>query len=128
MSEENKRIQEWLEKFHRLVDESYAKLRLIKVRRQEEEREERWISKRSRFDTQRFRKLLVRGLLELYHLAETNARNRVLDMGERIKWTRVAAYIAQTINTIMDTYDAVKIEQVLDELKQYVKIQLEEGR
>ncbi len=64
----------------------------------------------------------------MYHLAETNARNRVLDMGERIKWTRVAAYIAQTINTIMDTYDAVKIEQVLDELKQYVKIQLEEGR
>lgn len=46
-------------------------------------------------------------------------------MKERGRWGRLAAYVSQTINTIIDSYDELKIEEVLDEMKQYVKTNLE---
>ena len=60
-------------------------------------------------------------------LAVTYAKDETLNLKEREKWTRLAAYLGQTINTILNSYDEVKIEQTLDELKQYVKNHVEEG-
>ena len=50
-------------------------------------------------------------------LAVTYAKREDLELKEREKWARLAAYIAQNINTIIDSYDDIKIEQTLDELK-----------
>ena len=133
MSEENKRFQEWLEKFNQFMTRSYAelhriKIRTVKLRRlDEKEKKAKKRVKWYHFPTQKIRREITRGLGELYDIALAFAKEESLDLKEREKWARLAAYIAQTINTIIDSYDEMKIEQTLEELKQYVKLHLEEG-
>ena len=112
MAEKNIRFQEWLERFNLLVDQSIAELRGIKVkaRRVREKKAVKWYS----FPTQAICRDIVRGLGELYDIAF--AKDKSLDLKEREKWSRIAAFIAQTINTIIDSYDEIKIEKILDEL------------
>ena len=112
MPEKNLRFQEWLERFNRLVDQSIAELRGIKVkaRRVMEKKGVKWYS----FPTQVIRRDIVRGLGELYEFAF--AKDKGPDLKEREKWSRIAAFIAQTINTIIDSHDETKIEKTLDKL------------
>ena len=127
ISEENKRIQEWLEKFNLFLDESLQGIHRIYPRRahlEDKEDKVKWYG----FRTQKIRRDIVRGLGELLDTALSFAKQDTLDLKEREKWGRLAAYIAQTINTIMDSYDTVEIERILDELKQFVKTNLEDGR
>ena len=49
------------------------------------------------------------------------AKNVELELSERERWTRLSAYIAQTINTITRSYDSMKIEATISELEQYVE-------
>ena len=126
MSEENRRIEEWLGKFALFHHRSIAKLYRIKgrTRRVEDKEKVKWYH----FPTQVIRKDIVRGLGELYDRALSFAKDESLALREREKWARLAAYIAQVINTIIDSYDTIQIEKTLDELKQFVKTTLEEGR
>ena len=119
MPEKNLRLQEWLERFNRLLDQSIAELHGIKVkaRRVRERKAVKWYS----FPTQVIRRDIVRGLGELYDIAVAFAKDKSLDLKEREKWSRIAAFIAQTINTIINSYDEIKIEKSLDELKSRVE-------
>ena len=117
MTEKNPRIQKWLEKFNQFLREVHATDKL-RTRRLREE-------KRSVLETQMIRHEIVMALKELYELALHYAKTRRA-VKEKEKWARLAAYIAQTINTIIDSYDEVMIEQTLDELEQYVKLHIEE--
>ena len=123
MFEEDKRKREWLEKFKRFVIDAEQ----FFIKRLSEKQAHPQMRKWRQFVTQKIRREIVRGLGELYEIALRFAKDEALDLREREKWGRLAAYIAQTINTILQTYDVMKIEKSLDELKQYVKIQFEEG-
>ena len=114
---------EWLEKFKRFMDEA-SQYFIKKPSRKRPFREIRKI-KWHQFITQKIRREIVRGLGELYEIALNFAKNEVLDLRERERWSRIAAYIAQTINAILQTYDIMKIEKSIDELKQFVKLHLE---
>lgn len=63
----------------------------------------------------------VRSLIKLYEEALAFSLNENRDLKKREKWGRLAAYTAQTINTIIKTYDELKIEKALEELKEYVR-------
>ena len=38
-----------------------------------------------------------------------------------MKWSRVAAFIAQTINAVLKTHDIFEVEKAIKELEKYVK-------
>ena len=68
MPEKSLHFQEWLERFNRLVDQSIAELRGIKVkarRVREKKAKVKWYS----FPTQVIRRDIVQGLGELYDIA-----------------------------------------------------------
>ena len=124
MSKENKRIQEWLKKF--ALFESRSSLPELRYGPPREAILRR--IKFYKFITQEIRREITRGLGELYETALRFAKDGTLDLPERERWTRLSVHIAQTINTIIDGYDTMKIEKTLEELKQYVKTNLEDGR
>jgi len=124
MSEENKRIREWLEKFKRFVDESRPLFIKKPTKRPLRARGKKGGVKWYHFRTQDIRREIARGLGELYDIALGFAKNDALERKEREKWSRVAAYIAQTLNSILQTYDVMKIEKSIEELRQFVKLHL----
>ena len=63
----------------------------------------------------------------LHGMAFDIARNVDLPLSDRERWTRLAAYIAQTINTVSRSFDSVKIEATLSELEEYVRENVEAG-
>ena len=44
---------------------------------------------------------------------------------QRERWSRLSAYIAQTINVIINAYDEVAIEKAISDLKEYVQKHVE---
>ncbi len=74
-----------------------------------------------RFNPQHIRRDIARSLGELYDDALRSSRAPELDTNERLNYGRLAAYTAQTINSITKTYDEVRIEETLEELKKFVK-------
>lgn len=80
-----------------------------------------------RFNTQIIRKEIARNLGVLHGMAFDIARNVDLPLSDRERWTRLAAYIAQTINTVSRSFDSVKIEATLSELEEYVRENVEAG-
>ncbi len=85
--------------------------------RRRREKNNKWF----RFNTQTIRREIARGLGKFYDAALACAQDPELELSEREKWGRLTAYTAQTINAITTTYDDVRIEETLDELKQFVK-------
>ena len=85
----------------------------------------RKITKWHRFNTQNIRKEIARNLGLLHGMAFDLAQNNELPLSDREKWTRLSAYIAQTINTISRSYDDVKIEETLQGLENYVRENIE---
>lgn len=118
MSLKNRRFAEWLEKFNQFYSESIAGLRRIKVkiRRRETERRVRWYH----FPTQKIRREVARKLGDLYDIAVEYAKDDSLNQAERRQWARLAAFIAQTINAILRTYDDMEVERAIEELKKEV--------
>jgi len=76
----------------------------------------RWRS----FKTQTIRRELTRSLGELYQEALLLGRDASLPLNTRERWARLAAYIAQTINTLTKTYDQQRIEEALTRLEERV--------
>ena len=73
-----------------------------------------------RLDTQRIRFELVTKLRDIFNAAHALAQNRELDLRERQKWARVAAYAAQTINSLCEKFDEKQIDKDLAELERLV--------
>jgi hypothetical protein len=121
----NELIDKWLAKYRLFHLRSIAEMRAIRgkvdTRKVKGKDKIKWYN----FPTQVIRRDIARGLGELYDISLEFAREDALTLKEREKWSRLAAYIAQTINTIIDSYDEVQIEETLDELKQYVKVHVE---
>jgi hypothetical protein len=73
-----------------------------------------------RVDTQNLRDKLLRRLQELFDMSCGQARNKNLDLWEREKWARVAAYTAQVMGGLAKGFDERQINKELDELESLV--------
>jgi hypothetical protein len=82
-------------------------------------------------DTQRIRTKTLQSLEELFDLAVRIARGEVrtqtvdgkrvrVGMKQRQMWARIAAYIAQIMNSIAEGFDAREVDAQLDELERMV--------
>lgn len=60
-----------------------------------------------RFSSQHIRRQVTRGIGKVLDFALQNTKNEELDLAEREKWGRLAAYTTQTINSITKTYSKV---------------------
>ena len=117
MNEKEARIQKWLEKFKAFLNDYSQKCEPFITKKYPKTRRVRW----PRFSTQQIRKYVVRTLTDLYDLALEYARDETIELEERMKWSRVAAFIAQTINAVLKTHDIFEIEKAIKELEKYVK-------
>jgi len=74
-------------------------------------------------DTQRIRGQLIAELEALVDVANEKAINitNPKQWKQRQNWVRLAAYIAQVINSISKTYDLAQIKQELEELRKIVR-------
>jgi len=116
MNEETVGIREWLEKYRLFKREAVQELTGL-YKEAVQPRRMRW----SQFRTQKIRREIARLLGDLLDLAVTFAKDDGLTLKEREKWTRLAAYLGQTINTILNSHDTVAIEKTLDKLNRYVE-------
>jgi hypothetical protein len=71
-------------------------------------------------DTQQIRFKLIKKLEEMFDCAHALSRNTGLDLSEREKWAKIAAYIAQTINSVSAGFDEQKVNREIDELENLV--------
>ena len=71
------------------------------------------------------RQELARGLGDLYEEALKISKNEEMTITQRERWSRLSAYIAQTINVIINAYDEVAIEKAIHDLKEYVEKHVE---
>jgi len=71
-------------------------------------------------DTQRLREKLLSQLQELFDMACGQAKNKNLDLMQREKYARVAAYTAQVIEGVAKGFDERQINKQLDELEELV--------
>jgi len=74
-----------------------------------------------RFNSQHIRRDIARSLGKLFDESLEGSSDKTLDPDERLKHGRLAAYTAQTINSITKTYDEVRIEATLEELRKYAE-------
>ena len=125
MKVNNPLFAEWLEKYRRIRNEAVQILTGLFIEAVPKARRVRprrgYTVKWRQFRTQRIRREIARILGDLLDLAVTYAKDKTVNLKEREKWTRLAAYLGQTINTILNSHDTVAIEQTLDRLNRYVE-------
>ena len=73
-------------------------------------------------DTQRLRGKALEGLEELFDLAQAMAKSQNVKLKQRQIWARIAAYIAQIINSVASGFDERQINADLDELERLVNV------
>jgi hypothetical protein len=71
-------------------------------------------------DTQQIRFKVIKKLEEMFDCAHALSQNKALQLREREKWAKIAAYIAQTINSVSAGFDEQKVNRELAELEQLV--------
>ena len=123
MNYETTPFTEWLDKFNGFINDSYQKGRLFmpKITPRKVKKTVRWY----KFTPQAIRRELARGLGDLYEAALKISKNEELTITQRERWSRLSAYIAQTINVIINAYDEVAIEKAIRDLKEYVQRHVE---
>jgi hypothetical protein len=62
----------------------------------------------------------VKKLRDIFNAAHVLAQNRELSLVERHRWARVAAYSAQTIDSLCEKFDERQIDRDLAELERLV--------
>ena len=72
-------------------------------------------------DTQNIRVKLISRLEELFNLAQANAKSQRLDIGQREKWAKIAAFIAQTINSLTQAFDERAFDDNLKKLESLIE-------
>jgi hypothetical protein len=73
-----------------------------------------------KLNTQQIRFKVIKKLEEMFDCAHALSRSRRLDLRERERWAKVAAYIAQTINGLTTEFDERKVDRELAELERLV--------
>jgi ArsR family metal-binding transcriptional regulator len=73
-----------------------------------------------RFDTQQLRYSVINRLTEMFNAASHLAKSRDLELKDRQVWTRIAGYIAQTIESMSKGYDERQIDSELEELEKMI--------
>jgi hypothetical protein len=73
-----------------------------------------------KLDTQQLRYNLINRLTELFNAASHLAKSRELELKDRQEWTRIAGYIAQTIESVSKGYDERQIDSELAELEKMI--------
>jgi len=73
-----------------------------------------------RLDTQQLRYNLINRLTELFNAASHLAKSRDIELKDRQEWTRIASYIAQTIESVSKGYDERQIDKDLAELEKMI--------
>jgi len=123
MNVNNTPFDEWLDEISQLLDYSSQKYGLFqeKTIARKVKPKPRWY----KFHTQQIRRELARNLGDLHDVAQEYAKNTRLKPKERERWTRVSAYVVQTINSILNAHDEVSIEKAIYDLKEYVKQHVE---
>jgi len=71
-------------------------------------------------NTQRIREKTLNRLEELFDIAEGMAKSKNVKMKQRQIWARIAAYIAQIMNSVALSFDERQIDVQLDELERLV--------
>ena len=109
MKDETAPSTEWLDEFKGFLRDSYQKglLFIPKITPRKAKKKTRWY----KFAPQAIRRELARGLGDLYEAALKISKNEELTVTQRERWSRLSAYIAQTINVILNAYDEVAIEK-----------------
>jgi len=72
-------------------------------------------------DTQNIRVKLITRLEELFNLAQANAKSQRLELPQREKWAKVAAFIAQTINSLTQAFDERAFDENLKKLETLIE-------
>ena len=123
MNDETSPFNEWLDKFNGFINDSYQKglLFIPKITLRKVKKKVRWY----KFTPQAIRRELARGLGDLYEEALKISKNEEMTITQRERWSRLSAYIAQTINVIINAYDEVAIEKAIHNLKEYVQKHVE---
>jgi hypothetical protein len=73
-----------------------------------------------KLDTQQLRYNLINRLTELFNDASHLAKSRDIEVKDRQEWTRIAGYIAQTIESVSKGYDERQIDRDLAELEKMI--------
>jgi len=73
-------------------------------------------------DTQIIREELINKLKEIMDFCYEKSVNPGINPKRREKWARLAAYIAQTINSILSAYDEQDIKKQIQLLKEKLKL------
>jgi len=86
----------------------------------------RGVREKYEVDTRKTMESAIRNLEELAEEAHKRATSKYLPTETRQKWTRIEAYIYQTINSLTKTYDSQMVMAKLEELTQRVEKYVEE--
>ena len=73
-----------------------------------------------KMDTQYLRAKALKNLEELFDMAKDQAKNKKYTLPQRQRWTQVAGYIAQVINSVATGFDEKEIDVQLNELEKLV--------
>ncbi len=126
-NDENAPIREWVAKWTVFRSRYLEKTGRVIMRKfpsgRRVDRGTRW----KMFSTQSIRREMVRSLGDLYDMTLDICKLDSLEIKEKERWFRLCGYLAQTINTLIRTYDNMKIEKTLKSLEQYVKENIEAG-
>jgi hypothetical protein len=87
----------------------------------------RRIRLRSPMDPQRYREQAMVQLTELANEAHERATSKYLPTDVRQRWSRIATYVHQTVNSILKAYDSHAINEKLEELTRRVEELVEEA-
>jgi len=87
----------------------------------------RRVRERYEVDTRKTIENAIRNLEELAEEAHKRATSKYLPTEVRQKWTRIEAYLYQTINSLTKTYDSQMVMEKLEELTRIVEEYMEEN-
>jgi DNA-binding ferritin-like protein (Dps family) len=88
----------------------------------------RGVRERYEVDTRKTIENAIRNLEELAEEAHKRATSKYLPTEVRQKWTRIEAYLYQTINSLTKTHDSQMVMERLEELTRIVDKLMEEDQ
>ena len=88
----------------------------------------RRVGERYEVDTRKTIENAIRNLEELAEEAHKRATSKYLPTEVRQRWTRIEAYLYQTINSLTKTYDSQMVMKKLEELTRIVEELMEEDQ
>ena len=91
-------------------------------------RRARLMSRKYKIDTQRARELLIERLQETIEEAHKRATAKYTPTEDRQTWAKLEAYLVQTLNSILKSYDELYINQKLREMEEIVEELTEEDQ